>query len=219
LQRSEGPRAEPLQNSAPPPVVQRELPPPEIAAPTFGQQYLPSPPPKRKWPWLVVWAVLVIVLAGFGLRYWLFRPVAEPIALVVIEREGQLRIEWNHASRPIVGAVRGTLVINDGSNTQTFALSPRELTLGNYTYARKSGDVEVRMSVEDTDGAKMQEASRFLGQPPAKMDQNEMNDLQKKREELQAEIDRLTKANRQRDEKIQQLERTIQIMQARAGNK
>src|SRR5580700_6162881 len=32
--------------------VRREMPTPEIAAPSFGQpQYLPSPPPKKKWPW------------------------------------------------------------------------------------------------------------------------------------------------------------------------
>ena len=52
----------------------------EIAPPTFGQpmQYLPSPPPKKKWPWLVGWALLVILGAVFGLRYWMLRPVQEP---------------------------------------------------------------------------------------------------------------------------------------------
>lgn len=195
---------------------------PEIAAPTFGQKhqlYVPVPSPKRKWPWLVGWAVLVIVAALFGLRYWMFQPVTEPISLAVLEREGQLRIEWNHSARPVTAAVRGTLVINDGSNTQTFALSPRELTLGNFTYERKTGDVEVRMSVEDSDGGKVQEASRFLGQAPVKVDQNELSDLQKKRDELEAEVKRLTQVGYAQQEKIQQLQRTLQIMQARSAAK
>jgi proteasome lid subunit RPN8/RPN11 len=216
------PRSEAFQSTAGAvAAARREVPQPmEVPAPSFGQpQYLPSPPPGKKWAWLVGWAVVVILAAIFGLRYWMFKPSAEPIALAVIEREGQLRIEWNRASRPVIAAARGTLVINDGTNTQTFALSPRELTTGSYTYKRKSGDVEVRMSVEDPDGAKVQEASRFLGPAPVKVDANEVSDLKKKRDDLQAEIDRLRRANFVQDEKIQQLQRTLQIMQARSGNK
>jgi hypothetical protein len=145
------------------------------------------------------------------------RSTQEPIALTVVEREGQLRIEWNHAARPVTSAVHGTLVINDGKNTQTFSLAPRDLTIGNYTYQRKSGDVEIRMSVEDADGGKVQEASRFLGQPPVKVDPNEMGDLKRKREELEAEVERLRRENRSQEEKIQQLQRTVQIMQMRSG--
>lgn len=215
------PRAEAFQSTAGAVVAaRREMPPlQEIAAPTFGQptQYIPSPPPRKKWPWLVGWAVLVILAVVFGLRYWMLKPTQEPISLAVVEHEGQLRIEWNHAARPVTAAVHGTLVINDGSNTQTYALSPRELTAGSYTYERKTGDVEVRMSVEDSEGTKVQEASRFLGQAPVKIDQNELGELKKKRDELETEIQRLTRMNRAQDERIQQLQRTVQIMQARQG--
>ncbi len=200
--------------------VRREvLPEREVPAPTFGQptQYLPSPPPRKKWPWLVGWALVVILAAVFGLRYWMLRPSQEPIALAVVEHDGQLRIEWNHSARPVTAAVHGTLVINDGSNTQTYALSPRELTAGSYTYERTTGDVEVRMSVEDSEGVKVQEASRFLGQPPVKIDQNELSDLKKKRDDLEAEVQRLTRENRGQEERIQQLQRTVQIMQSRQG--
>jgi chaperonin cofactor prefoldin/proteasome lid subunit RPN8/RPN11 len=215
------PRAEAFQSSAGAVAAARReiLPPREIPAPTFGQptQYVPSPPPRKKWPWLVGWAVLVILAAVFGLRYWMLKPTQEPISLAVIEHDGQLRIEWNHSARPVTAAVHGTLVINDGSGTQTYALSPRELTAGSYTYQRKTGDVEVRMSVEDSEGTKVQEASRFLGQAPVTVDQNELGDLKKKREDLEAEVQRLTRANRAQEEKIQQLQRTVQIMQARSA--
>jgi proteasome lid subunit RPN8/RPN11 len=223
------PRSDPLQNTAGVlAAARRELVQREVPVPTFGQpfsqralgpstQYLPSPPSKKKWPWLVGWAVVVILAAVFGLRYWLVRPVQEPISLSVAERDGQLHIEWNHAARPVTAATHGTLVINDGSSTQTFALSPRDLTAGNYTYERKTGDVEIRMSVEDSDGAKVQEASRFLGRPPVKIDQNELGDLKKKREELESEIQRLSRENRGQQEKIEQLQRTLHIMQARSA--
>ncbi len=198
--------------------VRREMQSQEIAPPTFGQpKFVPAGPPRKKWPWLVGWAVIVIVAAVFGLRYWMMRPVSEPISLAVVEHEGQLRIEWNHGSRPVTAAVRGTLVINDGRDTQTFALSPRDLTAGNYTYARKTGDVEVRMSVEDAEGAKTQEASRFVGQPPVKIDQNEVSELKRTRAELEAQVEMLRRANGRQEEKIQQLQRTLQIMQARQG--
>jgi hypothetical protein len=220
------PRSEAFQSSAGAvAAAKREAPPQrDIPAPTFGQtsadpqtaQY-PSGPSKKKWPWLVGWAVLVILGAVFGLRYWMLRPAQEPISLSVLEHDGQLRIEWNHAARPVTAAVHGTLVINDGRNTQTYALTPRELTAGNYTYARKTGDVEVRMSVEDADGGKVQEASRFLGQPPVKVDPNEMGELKKKRDDLEAEVGRLTRQNREQEDKIQQLQRTVQIMQARSA--
>jgi chaperonin cofactor prefoldin len=73
------------------------------------------------------------------------------------------------------------------------------------------------MSVEDAEGGKVQEASRFLGQPPVKIDQGEMDELKRKRDELQAEVARLTQENRFRDEKIKELQRTVQIMQARSA--
>ncbi len=191
----------------------------EITPPTFGQQrqpqYVPSQPPRKKWPWLVGWAVLVIVAAVFGLRYWMSKPVQEPIGLAVVEHEGQLRMEWNHSAMPVTSAVRGTLVINDGSNTKTFTLTPKDLTAGSYTYQRQTGDVEVRMSVEDSEGTKVQEASRFVGQPPVRVDPNELGDLKQKRDDLQSQVDRLQRENRAQEEKIQQLERTVQIMQTR----
>ncbi|HEV1285149.1 MAG TPA: hypothetical protein VNU44_07560 [Bryobacteraceae bacterium] len=191
---------------------------PELTVPSFGQpKFVTAGPPKKKWPWLVGWALLVIAAAVFGLRYWGPKPVNEPISLGVVEHDGQLRIEWSHASRPVTAAVRGTLVINDGKDTQTFALSPRDLTAGNYTYARKTGDVEVRMSVEDAEGGKVQEASRFVGQPPVKVDLSEVNDLKRQRTDLEAEVEALKRVNGRQEEKIQQLQRTLQIMQARLG--
>src|SRR5580700_685061 len=41
---------------------------PDLGVPSFGQpKFVPAGPPKKKWPWLVGWAVLVIVAVVFGL--------------------------------------------------------------------------------------------------------------------------------------------------------
>jgi proteasome lid subunit RPN8/RPN11 len=182
-----------------------------------GPQLLPSPPPRAKWPWLVGWAALVIILAVVGIRYFLLPSHVEPVGLNVTERDGQLQIDWNRASRSVTGAARGSLVIVDGKETHTLPLAPRDLSKGNFSYQRSSGDVEVRMTVETSSGEKTEDASRFLGQPPAKGDSEELKTLQQERDQLTAEVERLRRENAAQNERIQQLDRTLRILQTRLG--
>jgi septal ring factor EnvC (AmiA/AmiB activator) len=74
------------------------------------------------------------------------------------------------------------------------------------------------MSVEASSGSKVQEASRFLGPPPSKGNADELKALEQKRDELDAEVTRLKQANDQQAQRIQQLERTLKILQTRPGN-
>jgi hypothetical protein len=72
--------------------------------------------------------------------------------------------------------------------------------------------------VEDENGAKLEEASRFLGRPPGpESDPRESETLKNQRDELQAEVNRLRRQNEQQTERIQQLDRTLRILQARLG--
>ena len=64
----------------------------------------------------------------------------------------------------------------------------------------------------------MQEASRFLGPAPSQGNAEELKTLQQRRDELQAEVDRLKQSNDQQAQRIQQLERTLKILQTRPGN-
>jgi proteasome lid subunit RPN8/RPN11 len=191
-----------------------------VAAPSFdpGPQLLPPQPAKRKWPWLLGWALLLVAAIVLGLRYWM--PSAqEPISLAVVERDGELQILWNHAAKPVANAVRGSLQILDGSDSRTVSLTPQALASGKFTYQRKSGDIEVRMTVENGDGAKSQEASRFLGRPPVPAGtvaaSGDLGELQKRREELEAEVERLRHENAAQSQKIQQLERTLRVLETR----
>ncbi len=190
--------------------------PPLFQAP--GPQLLKPPGPRKKWPWLVAWGVVVIAAAIIGLRYWMATSQPDPISLAVVERDGQLQIEWNRSARSVASAARGTIEIADGADAKTIPLNPAQLASGHFTYARKTGDIEVRMTVEDSGGAKTQEASRFLGRAPsAPANSQDLSDLQRRRDQLEAEVARLRRENDNQAAKIQQLERTLRVLQARLG--
>jgi hypothetical protein len=176
----------------------------------------------RRWVWVVVLVVALAAGAIYGLRFVNFSALipggsTDPIALAVMERDGQLQIEWNRQSRAVTSAVRGTLEIMDGKVPRTVALSPSDLSRGRFTYERQTGDIEVRLSAENSAGSKTQEASRFLGRPPQRVDASEVEALREKRAQLEAEISRLRGQSNQQAARIQQLERTLRILQARLG--
>jgi proteasome lid subunit RPN8/RPN11 len=185
----------------------------------FGE---PGPAPEskgsaKKWLGLAAALMVIAALAIAGARYLSPAPANETIALSVLERDGQLDIEWNRAAAPVSKAVRGALEIADGPQTRTIPLAPAELALGKFSYKRDTGDIQVRMSVEAPDGTKLQEASRFLGPPPSKGNAEELKTLQQRRDELEAEVARLRQSNDQQAQRIQQLERTLKILQTRPG--
>jgi hypothetical protein len=198
--------------------VAREPERPTATSPSFEPpELLPEPTPRRKWPWIAVLLVLLVTAAVLVVRYYMNGISADPLALAVLERDGQLLIEWNHNARTVNSAVRGALEIVDGKESRSINLQPADLARGKFTWERKSGDVEVRLSVQSADGAKTQEASRFLGRPPLHVDSSEMQAVKEQRDALQAEVDRLRSENTRQTQRIQQLERTLRILQARLG--
>ena len=175
-----------------------------------------NPPRKRsvmKWFGLAAALIVVAALGAGGARYWSTTSANATIGLSLLERDGQLDIEW----KPVSKALHGQLEITDGPQTRTISLAPPELALGKFSYKRETGDVQVRMSVEGPEGSKLQEGSRFLGPPPAKADNEELKTLQQRRDELEAEVTRLKQSNDQQAQRIQQLERTLKILQTRPG--
>ncbi len=196
-------------------VVRRDQEQPAASIP--GPQLLPAPLPRSKWPWLVVWGAAVLVLVILGLRYYVLTPRVDPLALMLVEHNGQLQIEWNHSAGSVTSAVRGVLSIRDGEAPRTVPLTPQDLEHGSFTYQRTSDDVEVRMSVENAGGDKLEETTTFLGAAPVQSNAEEKAEAEKERGELQAEIDRLRNQNAGQAARIQELERTLTILQARLG--
>src|SRR5581483_3929648 len=171
----------------------------------------------KKWFGAAAASIVVAALAVAGARYFSIAPVNQTIGLTVLERDGQLDIGWDRAAAPVAKAVRATLNITDGTQNRTIPLTPADLALGKFSYKRETGDIQVRMNVEDADGIKVPEASRFLGPPPSKGNADELKALEQRRDELEAEVARLKQSNDQQAQRIQQLERTLKILQTRPG--
>ncbi len=195
-------------------------------APLFGQpsrtipQYAPYPHTGRKIPWAIIGVVVAALLAAVaGMKYFGPQLNAEPLSLGMIEQNGQLQIQWNRASRSILNATGGTLEIVDGQDKRDIPLQRSELAQGSFTYARQSGDVQVRLTVAGSSGQPMVEASRFLGAAPAAPagDNNETDALKVERDALQDEVTRLRQQSGVQAARIQQLERTLLILQSRLG--
>ena len=173
--------------------------------------------PKRM-PWVLIVIFVAVILAGVvGFRLYGPKRPAEPLGLAVQERDGKLQVQWNRASQTLVDARSASLNISDGTDKRTVALSGEDLAKGNFTYARRSGDVQVSLVVERSAGDRVTEGSRFLGTPPENIDADEMNLLRVQRDALQDEVTRLLEQNTQQTDRIQQLERTLTIMRGRLG--
>jgi hypothetical protein len=201
----------------------REPAPFALTGPTYGgPQLLPPAQPRRKWPWLVAWVAVMLIVAAVVWRLWMQSIAPEPITLVVVEHDGQLQVQWNHSAKLVREAVRGSLEISDGGESKTMALSREMLASGNFTYVRKTGDVEVRMTVETPEGARWQEASRYLGRPPAAaVGSDPATGTAPTGTGTQPptaagdDVTRLRQENAHQAARIQQLERTLRILQSR----
>jgi hypothetical protein len=160
--------------------------------------------------------VAALLAAVAGLKFLGPQLNVEPLSLGMIEQNGQLQIQWNRASRSILNATGGTLEIVDGQDKRDIPMNRSELAQGSFTYARQSGDVQVRLTVTGS-GGPLVEASRFLGAAPAQGDTNEADSLKVERDALQDEVTRLRLQSGQQAARIQQLERTLVILQSRLG--
>jgi hypothetical protein len=216
------------------PSVQDEAPSssvPSYDGPTFGQPQLQNFPPsqfgeaefgaqQKKLPWGIIAVVVLVLIAGvLGFRYYtgMQNVAPDPLGLAVLERDNQLQIQWNRTSQSLAGARRASLEITDGTDKRSITLTAQDLAKGSFTYARTSGDVQVRLLVDKASGEHAEEASRFLGAAPENVDADEMDLLKVQRDALQDEVARLREQNTTQAERIQQLERTLTVLRARLG--
>jgi hypothetical protein len=152
----------------------------------------------------------------------------------VFERDGQLRIQWNRQSQTVKQASSARLLIKDGSDTRDLRLGTNDLSTGSFTYVRKTGDVQVRLSVESASGGQTEEASTFLGTAPtasaratsgsdstdSSKDSNVSKDSRDAKNSGDASVEefsRLRRENEKQADRIRQLERTLVILRSRLG--
>jgi hypothetical protein len=108
---------------------------------------------------LGIWALA----AGFRITA---RPPSHPtLNLVATDYRGQVRIEWDRQSKPVLASDKATLLIVDGDDKIETALSPELLHSGKMIYNRKSSNVEIRLRVFKSDNDPIQELTRLVGLP------------------------------------------------------
>ena len=128
--------------------------------------------PSRKravWGWLGAFAAVVAVAAAL---YW--KPAAHPARDTLglqahAVAPGQMRIEWNPRSAPVLDAASGSLEIVDGAAHPTIPLDSNQLRSSGITYWQQSGNVLVRMRVEQRRPGSQpaEELIQFLSPSPA----------------------------------------------------
>ena len=199
--------------------AQRETPRVAPAALPAGPQLLPAPPPRAKWPWLVIWGVVVLAVIVLGVRYYVLRGSPVQPELSFADNNGKLQISWNYNAKPVSDAARGMLVVTDGQTPRTINLTRQDLQRGNYSYQRATQDVEVRMSVETASGERSESRTMtFLAaSPTAPADDEKLKALERERDDLKAQVDRLKSENGVQADRIIQLERNLKVLQARLG--
>jgi len=186
-----------------------------------ASQYVPMPAPSesKPWPWIAAGAVIAVVLAVVAWSYFSVPNLPPALGLAILERDGQLLVQWSPNAGPIALAARGELAISDGGPAQVIPLAARDLASGKFAYVRKTGEVEVRLTVASVNGKSVEEASHFLGRPPEPPKNDEFDALLARSQELEAEIKKLKGENAKQAQKIQELERIRLILQSRLGIK
>ena len=125
----------------------------------------------RKSRYLILIAIVLgiwALAAGFRISG---RPNSHPtLNLMATNHRGQVRIEWDRQSKPVLASDKATLLIVDGDDKIETALSPELLHGGNMIYYRKSPNVEIRLRVFKADDP-IQELTRLIGLPPAPSEQ------------------------------------------------
>ena len=174
-------------------------------------QVLPGPD-RRKWIWA---APAILTLAVITML--LHKPAGSPPSLAFQARDDgrELHLTWDKSSEPVLKASRGLLKINDGPKTEEFPLDREQLQRGDFSYARKSGDLELLLTVYRADKPEITESARFVGQPPGTTNSEDPATVRRQRDALLEENDRLRKSLQKETAKRQQMQEAVRILENR----
>jgi len=108
------------------------------------------------------YAAGLTVLAIAVLGFWLLKPSRHGLALSATDLGGQLRIAWDGTARPIGRARYGSIEIDDHGVRTQVNLTAADLRSGSIFYARQSGNVAVRLTVDVPGSPPLAETTHFL---------------------------------------------------------
>jgi proteasome lid subunit RPN8/RPN11 len=179
----------------------------ELSSPSF--QTVQS---QRSWRWLVSIAALSAGI-GIGIIAVKMAPVwLPPLAnlfeqpatasvpgpaplpafeLNTADSNGQLQVRWDSNSRAVREAREAMLTISDGGSSASIPLDPQHLASGSFAYLRQGERVDVKLSLQQADGKRIEEATGFLGKLPERRSGPENPQLGKEQDEVARQAARL----------------------------
>ncbi len=133
-----------------------------------------------------------MILAGVLIKPPPSDPVNPGIFLRIQGDGPALQINWDANSAAVRGAKRAEIEVQDGGQASHFQLADAQLSSGQMSWQRRSGDVQVRMTVYPASGAAVREFARnvvSIVRPPARSPQPDTHaeELKKLNEELHDE--------------------------------
>jgi hypothetical protein len=111
-------------------------------------------------------AAAALGTAACAIYYW-SRPPRNLALEAYAIAPGQVRIEWNHRSLPVLDAASADLQIRDGESAVTIPLDANQLRSSSLTYTQSSGHITVRLRVErrQRGAGAAEESLEFVGPP------------------------------------------------------
>jgi proteasome lid subunit RPN8/RPN11 len=166
---------------------------PEIPVPVERETPVKAASSAR-WKWYGAGLILILMAAAAALLFWQFQPTRLGFLLSTTDAGGQLRIVWDRSAPSIRKATRGSLAIEDRGVQTEVKLTAAELRSGSIAYARQSGDVVVRLTVELPKGVTVDEVTHFLSpgessMAPAAQPPTRNQELQRETEAMRAHIE------------------------------
>lgn len=144
-----------------------------------------------RWLWLVAGLVFAL-LGGYAYHtYYGFTDTRPQLNLWVADIGGQLLIDWDRSADPVRNARWGRLEIMDGKEKATIAIPKDRLREGSIDYVRRGDMLDVRLTLEQSDGRKVTEVIRFIGQPVNRPPTPEIAEALRERDALKAEVEKL----------------------------
>ncbi len=169
--RGEAKEAKAAENTPAPPEPRTAAAKPERTAPAATPPKATAPARTPRWRRFVWAPVAVLVLTGIAITVTLFtrrgEPAPQSLALSALDLNGQLQIAWDRAAAPVLEAASGSLEIVDGGKKLVLPFNATGLRRGSVTYARSSGNVDVRLTVNPPGRSPVEEMVRFVGAKPA----------------------------------------------------
>jgi hypothetical protein len=111
-------------------------------------------------------AAALLGIAASAIYYW-SRPPRNLALEAYAIAPGQVRIEWNHRSLPVLDSASAVLQIRDGESAVTIPLDANQLGSSSLTYTQNSGHITVRLHVDrrQRGAAPAEESIEFVGPP------------------------------------------------------